>query len=217
MGDSVGPSQRVQGASGAPPVSDVGPLPSSSTTPRPTASRPCCSELGASLLVSTYQANKLLVARAAGAGLSMLVRTFDRPMGLAVDGRRLAIGTRNRIWFLRNAPDIAPRVEPAGQHDACYPAALLPRHRRHRRPRDGLGGRRAVGRQHPLLLPVYAAPRLQLRAALAAAVHHRPGRRGPLPSERPGHRRRPPASTSPPWARPTRPAAGGRTSPTAAA
>jgi len=77
-------------------------------------------ELGASLLVSTYQANKLLVARAAGGGLSMLVRTFDRPMGLAVDGRRLALGTRDRIWTLRNAPDIAPRVVPAGRHDACY-------------------------------------------------------------------------------------------------
>src|SRR5437870_12587945 len=78
-------------------------------------------ELGASLLVSTYQANKLLVARAAGGGLSMLVRTFERPMGLAVDARRLTIGTRNQSWFLRNAPDIAPQVEPAGQHDACDP------------------------------------------------------------------------------------------------
>src|SRR5437016_7120169 len=77
-------------------------------------------QLGASLLVSTYQANKLLVARAAGAGLSMLVRTFDRPMGLAADSRRMAIGTRNQIWFLSNAPDIAPRVEPAGTHDACF-------------------------------------------------------------------------------------------------
>src|SRR5262245_58465342 len=76
--------------------------------------------LGASLLVTTYQANKLLVARAAGNGLSMLVRTFDRPMGLAVDGGRLAIGTRKEVWFLRNAPDIAPRIEPAGHHDACY-------------------------------------------------------------------------------------------------
>ena len=37
----------------------------------------------------------------------MLVRTFDRPMGLAVDARRLMIGTRDRIWSLRNAPDIA--------------------------------------------------------------------------------------------------------------
>ena len=75
---------------------------------------------GASLLVSTYQANKLLVVRAAGGGLSTLVRTFDRPMGLAADGRWLAVGTRNQIWFLRNAPDIAPRIEPAGHHDACY-------------------------------------------------------------------------------------------------
>jgi len=74
----------------------------------------------ASLLVSTYQANKLLVVRAAGNGLSTLVRTFDRPMGLAVDGPRVALGTRNQVWFFRNAPDIAPRVEPAGQHDACY-------------------------------------------------------------------------------------------------
>ncbi len=77
-------------------------------------------QLGASLLVSTYQANKLLVVRAAGGGLSTLVRTFDRPMGLAADGRRLAMGTRTEVWLLRNAPDIAPRVEPAGQHDACY-------------------------------------------------------------------------------------------------
>src|SRR5205814_9567782 len=77
-------------------------------------------QLGASLLVSTYQANKLLVARAAGDGLSLLVRTFERPMGLAVDAHRLVVGTRNQIWFLRNAPDIAARVEPAGQHDACF-------------------------------------------------------------------------------------------------
>src|SRR5436853_7555182 len=77
-------------------------------------------QLGASLLVSTYQANQLLVVRAAGGGLSPLVRTFDRPMGLAADPRRLALGTRNEIWLLRNAPDIAARIEPAGRHDACY-------------------------------------------------------------------------------------------------
>ena len=77
-------------------------------------------QLGAALLVSTYQANKLLVVRAQGAGLSTLVRTFDKPMGLAVDSRRLALGTRNALWQLRNAPDIAPRVEPAGMHDACF-------------------------------------------------------------------------------------------------
>src|SRR5262245_8704083 len=77
-------------------------------------------QLGASLLVSTYQANKLLAVRASENGLSTLVRTFDKPMGLAVDGSRLAIGTRKEVWYLRNAPDIAPRVEPAGQHDGCF-------------------------------------------------------------------------------------------------
>jgi uncharacterized protein (TIGR03032 family) len=77
-------------------------------------------QLNVSLLVTTYQANKLLVVRAVEGGLSTLVRTFERPMGLAVDARRLALGTRNQIWFLRNAPDIAPRVEPTGLHDACY-------------------------------------------------------------------------------------------------
>jgi uncharacterized protein (TIGR03032 family) len=50
----------------------------------------------------------------------MLVRTFDRPMGLAVDGGRLALGCRNQVWVFRNAPDIAPQVEPTGRHDACF-------------------------------------------------------------------------------------------------
>ena len=77
-------------------------------------------QLRASLLVSTYQANKLLAVRAQGNGLSTLVRTFDKPMGLAVHAGRLALGTRDQVWFLRNAADIAPRIEPAGQHDACY-------------------------------------------------------------------------------------------------
>ena len=77
-------------------------------------------KLGASLVVSTYQANKLLVVRAHGTGLSTLVRTFDRPMGIAIDARRLALGVRNQVWTFRNAPDIAGRIEPAGAHDACY-------------------------------------------------------------------------------------------------
>jgi len=76
--------------------------------------------LGASLAITTYQANKLLVARANGNGLSTLVRTFDRPMGLAVNGDRLALGCRDQIWEFRSAPAIAPLIEPAGQHDACF-------------------------------------------------------------------------------------------------
>lgn len=77
-------------------------------------------ELGSTLLISTYQANKLLVARAAGGGLSILVRTFDRPMGIAADPKRIALGTRDQVWQFRNAPDLAPRLDPPATHDACF-------------------------------------------------------------------------------------------------
>src|SRR6478609_7849383 len=58
-------------------------------------------ELGASLLVTTYQANKLLAVRATDNGLSTLVRTFDRPMGLAAASDRFALGCREQIWEFR--------------------------------------------------------------------------------------------------------------------
>jgi uncharacterized protein (TIGR03032 family) len=76
--------------------------------------------LGVSLLVTTYQANKLLVLREQRGGLSILVRTFDRPMGLATGAARLALGTRDQVWTFRNAPDLAARVQPAGAHDALF-------------------------------------------------------------------------------------------------
>jgi len=81
-------------------------------------------EVGCTLWVSTYQAGKLIVVRAHGERLSTLLRTFDQAMGLAVNPKRLAVGTRDQIWILHNAPDIAPQLNPAGLHDACF----LPRH-----------------------------------------------------------------------------------------
>ena len=81
---------------------------------------PLLEQLGVTLLVTTYQANKLLVLREHFGGLSILVRTFERPMGLAADARRLALGTRDAVWQFRNAPDLAPQVEPGGAHDACF-------------------------------------------------------------------------------------------------
>jgi uncharacterized protein (TIGR03032 family) len=41
-------------------------------------------------------------------------------MGLAIRDRRVALGCRNQVWEFRNAPAIAPLVEPAGRHDACF-------------------------------------------------------------------------------------------------
>src|SRR5437867_219512 len=77
-------------------------------------------ELGASLLVSTYQAGKLVVVRAGQERLSSLLRSLDQPMGIACQDGRLAIGTRGQIWFWLDAPELAPQFEPASGHDACF-------------------------------------------------------------------------------------------------
>ena len=77
---------------------------------------------GISLAVTTYQAGKLMLVRAAGGRLSTLLRTFEQPMGLAVSQQldRMVIGTRRMVWTLAAAPEIAPQLDPRGQHDACF-------------------------------------------------------------------------------------------------
>ena len=76
--------------------------------------------LNASLLVTTYQAGKLVVFRSDGTRVSTLLRSFEQPMGLSADSGRLVLGTRNAVWTFRNAPDIAAQLDPPGRHDACY-------------------------------------------------------------------------------------------------
>ncbi|ESA34940.1 tigr03032 family protein [Leptolyngbya sp. Heron Island J] len=81
-------------------------------------------QIGGSLVVSTYQAGKLIVVRADGETLNTHFRIFSKPMGVAVDATRLAIGTSSQIWISYNVPAAAAKLEPAGKHDACY----IPRH-----------------------------------------------------------------------------------------
>ncbi len=78
-------------------------------------------QLGLSLVVSTYQAGKVVVVRADGTDLNTHFRLFQKPMGLAVDRLgRLAIGTGSQIWELRNIPAVAAKLTPPGKHDACF-------------------------------------------------------------------------------------------------
>ena len=79
-------------------------------------------QLGVSLLVSTYQAGKLVAIHGFDQKLAISFHTFKQPMGVAVDSKRVAVGAGNQIWFLENAPDIARKVEPVGRYDACYVA-----------------------------------------------------------------------------------------------
>ncbi|MEM9543544.1 MAG: TIGR03032 family protein [Cyanobacteria bacterium P01_E01_bin.42] len=77
-------------------------------------------QLGISLVISTYQAGKLILVRAEGNALNTHFRIFKKPMGVAGDREKLAIGSEVQIWEFRNAPAVAQKLEPPGTHDACY-------------------------------------------------------------------------------------------------
>jgi uncharacterized protein (TIGR03032 family) len=78
------------------------------------------SQLNASLLVSTYQAGKVVAVGVVDHELTLSYHNFERAMGLAVKSDRIAVGARAQVWFLRSAPDLARRIEPAGRHDSCF-------------------------------------------------------------------------------------------------
>ncbi|MGF1523939.1 MAG: TIGR03032 family protein [Leptolyngbyaceae cyanobacterium] len=78
-------------------------------------------QLGLSLVVSTYQAGKVVLVRADGETLNTHFRIFQKPMGLATDPTgRMAIGTSSHIWEFRNVPAVAPKLDPVDKHDACF-------------------------------------------------------------------------------------------------
>jgi uncharacterized protein (TIGR03032 family) len=99
-------------------TADPGPLHAAHTANFPALLR----QLGASLLVTTYQAGKLVVVRDEGDRLNTHYRAFQSPMGLALadGGTKLAIGTTLQVWEFRDVPGVARRLEPAGRHDACF-------------------------------------------------------------------------------------------------
>lgn len=77
-------------------------------------------DIASSVLVTTYQAGKLVLLRDDGGVLNTHFRVFAKPMGLAVSGGRLAIGTATSVQEFHNVPAAAAKIEPAGKHDACW-------------------------------------------------------------------------------------------------
>lgn len=73
-----------------------------------------------SLMVTTYQAGKLIMVRADGNKINTHFRQYNRPMGLAVNATRLAMGTAHELLEYYNLAAVASKLEPAHKHDACY-------------------------------------------------------------------------------------------------
>ena len=77
-------------------------------------------QLGASLMVTTYQAGKLVLVRPDKGVINTHFRAFHQLMGRAIGNERLAIGTEQEIIEFRNVPAAAKRLTPNDKHDACY-------------------------------------------------------------------------------------------------
>lgn len=76
----------------------------------------------ATVLISTYQAGKLVTLGSRRDEVAFSFHNFDRPMGVAIDGPSgvMAVAARNKVWFLRNVPDLAGQLSPDESYDACY-------------------------------------------------------------------------------------------------
>ena len=65
---------------------------------------PILEQLSATLMISTYQAGKLVVAGVHNGELVLSFHNFEQAMGIAVSQRRIAVGAKGTIWVMRSAP-----------------------------------------------------------------------------------------------------------------
>jgi uncharacterized protein (TIGR03032 family) len=80
--------------------------------------------VGASLLISTYQAGRLVVVGVSGGDLVLSLHSFDRAMGVAAAPDRIAIGSTSQIWILQSQHAIARGLVPPGRFDGCFVTRL---------------------------------------------------------------------------------------------
>jgi uncharacterized protein (TIGR03032 family) len=75
---------------------------------------------GFSVLVTTYQAGKLIVLRESEGKLNTHFRMYRKPMGLAGGYDRFALGSTNEIHEYRNMPVLGKRLDPPEKHDSVF-------------------------------------------------------------------------------------------------
>ena len=73
-----------------------------------------------SLAATTYQSGRLVLVRRDGEKVNTHLRYFPSPMGVAVQGGKLALGTKNVVWEFWNQQAAARTIDPEGRVDACY-------------------------------------------------------------------------------------------------
>jgi uncharacterized protein (TIGR03032 family) len=82
-------------------------------------------QLGCTIALSTYQAGKVVfLSSLDGEKLIQLPRTFKKPMGIAIDGDRMALATKDEVTILVNSRGLATHY-PA--KPGVYDALFMPR------------------------------------------------------------------------------------------
>lgn len=82
--------------------------------------------LDISLMLSTYQAGKVIMLSSDGQNIIQLFRDFDRPMGIAINGDMMALALRMNVAIFRNDQTLAKTYpKKPNTYDSLYfPLAL---------------------------------------------------------------------------------------------
>ncbi len=75
---------------------------------------------GCALLVSTYQAGKLIAIGVDDTGLHFSFHSLGQAMGIAIIEGRMAVGGKGQIVHFADHSRLAPSLEPAGRYDRCF-------------------------------------------------------------------------------------------------
>ena len=70
--------------------------------------------LDLTLMLTSYQTNRLILIRSTSEELHLSVKAFPRPMGIAIDRDRMVMGTHSQLIDFRRFDGIAGELEPAG-------------------------------------------------------------------------------------------------------
>ena len=77
-------------------------------------------ELRCSLIVTTFQAGRVILMRPQPSAINTHFLALPRPMGLAADENRIFVGAHRSVHEYRNVPAVASRLDPPNANDAVY-------------------------------------------------------------------------------------------------
>jgi hypothetical protein len=87
----------------------------------PPAFQSWLAQSGGTLAISTYQGGKIAMLAWDGRQVTLLLRQFDKPMGMAAAGPGLMLATRHAVWLFSNAAALAEYADPRpDRYDALY-------------------------------------------------------------------------------------------------